>query len=870
MKRDNKSMEFNDIRFMSLYRWNLPQTNHVFGKNYDGELKRGDYVSYCTHHFVDILPAATKCKHTLLKAYEQLLERRKKIQQPDMDIHTVQSMTLVGPTTDFWDTPADVLYMTFIQLVELDIGQFGVLEKKIKKTISSLKSPVAGKAPEFSLYYSYDFCDLVLFTKNIKFNDLHDALWEITLIRPDAFANIRDTFTICSFGWDFLKDCFKQFSTNSDTQSKVHWDDELSVSVNLSTPSLSNWNALKAELTKYMALKEYRLPGRNDINFSAERISGTTVLRILYELDNLCHSDQSQTLGGYEVILQAAPWEGNPSSDSDEFKKKIIRRGELNEAAKQLLDELCKGNPSNGTDYLFETKRSLEELLKNGFADEFVISVLPSFIAYLKIGLECINHKKSEKSLDDLRRRYYTALNTLSLCTMHDERQFIQAPSFNASYFDIPPKLLAFFNAIAFEMSAKLHEAGLSSPETESNPYRFVIAPDYRKDIYVKAPQINTPDDTEEHLAIIKLCEKYFFDPKKTIMLLAHEIGHFVGDRKRETRARLIFKSISLYLLSNVPVSSILTKSMPSISDLDMLGLFADTLADYLVEDARRKIKPTRKINFLLEDISDYIEAINYGTELFFKDSTREAIEEKWRKALMQKLKADDSRDYCYEQLRRGLTLLQEKGNSDYLTREIETGLVPESVVEVYTRYIATCVSNLQFEALHNNDMISALVQNGENVVSAFSESYADLRLYQLCGQMFCFEEYEQLLSEINGSPYGHEVRCKALLQVSGHASGSMVDKDESLNVTSRKKEYAMSEKLKHTIIEYVVSYLNQCICDECKSVLAEESLEAFRGDNLYEQCCVIDKTISDYRKKLISFCQENLNKSKDLSKNQS
>lgn len=113
-----------------------------------------------------------------------------------------------------------------------------------------------------------------------------------------------------------------------------------------------------------------------------------------------------------------------------------------------------------------------------------------------------------------------------------------------------------------------------------------------------------------------------------------------------------------------------------------------------------------------------------------------------------------------------------------------------------------------------------------------------------------------QLLSETHdGTLWGHEMRAKVLGRISGCTQESVMDTDGN----SSDKEYRMDEKLENTIVEYIVSYLEQCKSNHCESDLVERTIEMFRGDDLYKQCCVIDETIYDYRQKLITFCKVNL-----------
>ena len=124
------------------------------------------------------------------------------------------------------------------------------------------------------------------------------------------------------------------------------------------------------------------------------------------------------------------------------------------------------------------------ELIENGFSTEFILGVIEPFFAAYK------NLCAYPTASDDFReatQRVFHALNTLALCMMHGERRFIQAPAFNANYFDIPPKLFAFYSTVIRRVTDhyQSHSTLGCSANGAKDAYRFLMVPDYRNNIFV-------------------------------------------------------------------------------------------------------------------------------------------------------------------------------------------------------------------------------------------------------------------------------------------------------------------------------------------------------------------------------------------------
>lgn len=89
-KKDNT----NDVRVLVLKRWNLPQTKPIYDEKNANHY--GEYVSFQSHHFIDILPADMSDLDAIPSAYREIKKSRARQFNSNMlDLHTVQSMTIL-------------------------------------------------------------------------------------------------------------------------------------------------------------------------------------------------------------------------------------------------------------------------------------------------------------------------------------------------------------------------------------------------------------------------------------------------------------------------------------------------------------------------------------------------------------------------------------------------------------------------------------------------------------------------------------------------------------------------------------------------------------------------------------------------------
>lgn len=832
MEKNDAKYPQADVRVLTLKRWNFPQTSRLFPLDGDGPTADGDYISYNSHHFIHIEECVDVGKQPIRRVHQSLEhQRNQQHNTKTASIHTVQSLTLLGEKGIFWDTPGDILYISFLQLTNAAV----ITAEEIQKNIDAI---IKHRAPDASwaLYHSLDFCDFVLFTKNLTYATCNSIMWDLAIVRGEEFSILRDTFTIYGFHHEFLKDSFQKLEQGKYPQ----WNDQASLSIQLSIQSYDVWKKFEESLKKEdISYRPFRTFGRYDVRLITNDLSGKQILQLLYILDNMAAESKDKAFGGYEISMETPLDTTTLRTPTD-----AIQDRELEKAAGDTMDLLCRLCAKAGsysTDYVDETRLSLKALLKNGFSEEFVLSVLSTFLSFLQITIDVQKYRdrivleKDEEcylneSQEKMTRHYFNALNILALCTMHSERQFVQAPAFNATYFDVPPKLLAFYSAVARKILDTLRCEGDAD-------YHFLFVPNYQKDINVRPLELEMQENISQHLAVAHLHESYFYDPVLTIKLFCHEAAHYLSDRHREDRAKYIFRVISFILLTNTPLHFVMEEKQ----DDSILAVMADSLADFLLDKFVEQTPHfTRNIPYHLEDVSSFLANNGYGIDFFIDPFDVDRICARWQNVLYTKTIQEP--DTFGDFFAFGLKCIQKTLESNYLLDLFQQDPTGMYVYEVFSRFIAHYASFPN--ATYPDEEFYNLC---ENIIQAFSEAYADLRMIELIGEEFSCKDYTDMFLQVD---------------VDNHYQ-TLLRHDAVLTLVAPNGDWeAMIPKENNPLIfayvaEQIRQYLDLCHMQPTCSNQVVHILQDLKDGNIAKQCGRIRETIQEYRIYLNQYCQK-------------
>lgn len=858
-----------DIRILTLKRWNPPQRKSIYQEE---SKKYGEYISFQNYHFFDItevqLESNTKKSDIFAQAHKTAKNIRIDFYKDAIsdDIYIQQNMILFGEKNQFWDkAPKERLYVTMFQLSNRNDVQIGELVKQMREMLQV----EFGQEQQWTLYYSLDFCDLVLLVKDISLFQMQSILWKFAPERNQVFSNIRDTITLFGYEYYFLKMCFTLYEqilkTGSDVKrledvQYIQKDSRLKadLSIVLSVQDANVWSRLKTELERIISIIPYRILGRCDIQLVVQDVTDVQAICVLYWIDHfcVCENGKQEAFGCYEAV-QLTPYDEKnyPTQGQDcVIEESFWRRVKAcTDALLPKYEETLQNNGISIDGYAFEFNRALLALLKNGFAEEFALSVFQPFMGYLCC---CVNAQQEIRQRPTLfytfQHNLFQALGTLGQCVMHGERQFIQAPGFNASLFDVPPKLVAFYAGIADRITRVLDY------EKENRTFFFLFSPDFRPDFYVKP--ITFGSEGESKICILYLNEKIFYNPVAVINMMCHEIAHYVGNkaRHREERTKAIMECICAYLLyTALPMAS---------NEEQFVDILVTAFSEEILQEYKRWLKSNdvpEAESYYLTRVNDFILEKQYLFHLFKNKNFVVSLQ----KRCMNALKKFDSSNWIRMQDRTmqtnfltnlyGLDVPNEQGwkNIDEFQQAANHMLCGFLIKRVLAQ------GQLWIKVRENGfHTPRAYFTYYQNIFQIFSEAYSDLRMVEILkisdGNTYknlSENNMEQIYTEKNDvwviKEFQNRLRYASVRQIlDGNSFYVPLDPDNETE-----------EKIGNFCLKKISEYLSVCHTEyrEIAENNLSELVKSLQGMDAKQQFLTIRNEIMDYRTRLETYCEK-------------
>lgn len=182
---------------------------------------------------------------------------------------------------------------------------------------------------------------------------------------------------------------------------------------------------------------------------------------------------------------------------------------------------------------LFELLNSLDKFERTDFTKYIFISIfepLKQFIRLLYIEEEWTG----DDSDTDL--EFLNAINVLIQNSDSVNRNFFQTPGFNAEIHDVPVKLEAFYSSYIYWVTKLYNSMRPDHQDNEKHKYKFLLYPWAEKQ--TKSKVVFSKSVPGDRVILIKIPEQLLFNPRVLMVILGHEVGHYVGGyiRNREQR----------------------------------------------------------------------------------------------------------------------------------------------------------------------------------------------------------------------------------------------------------------------------------------------------------------------------------------------
>lgn len=647
---------------------------------------------------------------------------------------------------EFWQGEKDITH--YYSLLHINFKK----EKDILKLIYELNNIFNKDLDEYRavFYFSFDYSDIIICAKNMSVSEYTQIIFNANYFsfgnkeKKSLSSLIKDSFSLLTINKNIIQEAFLaieesvqngiKYNSLKNSIDKIIYknsnpeNDKLTISYNIGVQDYKYYVSFLGELNDIkLPFKEFRLLGRHDTAiYNDEDTNLSWLIIVLYFVDKYSVSNESNDVKADQVLFNCESFIRIVDTNnvnyaycaerSSHSSMRYIKAQKCLDSRIRVIEKLANDKNFDASihiDALNSFSNSIVNTLKNGFAEDFVICIYEPFVSFLDYVAKIIGEDKykDEDQFDNLFNSFFEIVSSLVNSAMHSDRQFIQTPSFSPVFFDVPPKLMAFYTSITNDI-VKLYK-----DRSTTNKFSFVFKPNFSHNISVSyySYRLLPPVD---RLLSVSINEKLLYKPYHVLMVLCHEIAHYVGkmQRAREERKEYLLK-INLYFAFKRIFSKI-----KSTRSMFKNNKNFDNCLSILIKN----------ILEIEKDKSDFINNTGYSDSFnkLLKFVINDICINKDMERLIQEFLFDNT--------------LNKEENFGYLVNEFKNEL---EWLSHFIPYNSNCFSN------SNNPIVKEFNEFYKDMLSVFSEIYADMQMILLTGSTLedylnTFIYYEKLSAD--------------------------------------------------------------------------------------------------------------------------
>lgn len=778
--------------------------------------------------------------------------------------HTQESMILVSDAEDDFLLSPRRVFVSMINLPMWNESAFcdGSEYVAVREIIFRKISEITGEGCK--LYHTFDHCDLILLADGdrISFPDYIEKIKALRDLEVEVNGTkLRGILDITSI-YGYTKN---HMESPSFPNERINFVLELS----FQNPEYKNILIRKLQtlpdvdidiVGRYDTLMLWKNKPASVFNEVVSVLRNDLQFLFTYRIIIGCDTEKN----GFLDISKKRPDQRH--TDSELTKRAVILFNQINEMLKTDL-QLPLYNA------LVEIQNSIITMLHSGFAQYYTLSFYESYYSFIcfiarmyQKSLDVNGYKKVLEKTYDMFRRYFGYLNALNACTIHSERQFLQADSYQLLYYDAAPKLIAFYTAVANKIVSVIER------ETD-NHYTFLITPDFKDDIFVESLTEDRTFGKERNILIIHVDEDSLYSVSDTVKIITHEIFHHIGQKTelRRYRAGLFIKIALAYILAHcVPGEVFIVRDSPHRNyELfrQMVEAFYSAFFNHAVSKKGERfflLTDNEEKGYSADQEAHYLENLvtSFISEMktLFEDRDFQRVAD-----LLNKL-IKEPNELFFE-----LFSCEAAGSDDAVTDKIEKMVLTELSNDTLAEEIAANIHN--WLADHHEIMSYDIVRK------TLRESFADFSMvnlvcadedkksFEYLSMMFqsgeiIKEEYPRIyavLKALDGDahPWVKDFRDHTLYSTETALPGeSASDDDNGEDSTIFDSNYGL---FYYYLGENTAEYLAHCKqnfedikdVDQLKETLSS-MIRSFNKSSVQEIVNIIDREVFEYRQRLI------------------
>lgn len=626
----------------------------------------------------------------------------------------------------FWAQETDGIYpLTFV--VFLQLKDYMVGDKAIEEQCKAFNKKADASLRGDGISYTYATVDKNDFIISIKCRTYEKAVRTIKQLH-NTNRNVVYSYSIFSVNSAVLKElhlpqyqflfeekiasiCLKGI-TNSYDSASVTLEQKYRTFCKQLIQQLYNDIRPGYELKKSKERKLYDILGDNDFRLIARQVNLGKLLCQFAPGGVLCYTEKifSYYLFSSNLVLNTLNDSSNEAGSQIDCKyteEKLVEmdRNLVSPKCDELMGRIpriqqgltCEGNDRDEKivtfcQALFQLLQSLK-VLEGAPAKQYdFLSLYPPF----RLLVEILEEKLEKKSQNDIGEynAIYEFIHTISMTlhgTLRTDIQFFQIRDFNVIVHYAPAKLRAYYAIWALKLKNLYEGFGQTSHQ-----YSFIFAPGMYKGTSVQ--ELFEEYGENKRLMLITVPERHLYVPRWLVVVMAHEVSHYVGRsiRKREKRHNMLLKMSARVL------------------ELEIYAYMYHGFSGYGLRGVKKIINENGNlfsdIEMLLLQKEKEVESTVEEKEYIFhsKNSVKTIVKAYY--AMFRQHWKQISHDYS-AQVQQGLISV---GNVSSLSEEAEITKIGNSISEEIVNFGEKLISQILKEAL-------------EVLEHAMSETYADI-----------------------------------------------------------------------------------------------------------------------------------------------
>lgn len=429
----------------------------------------------------------------------------------------------------FWKNPSAFLCATFIQVDRTyDITK---ISNSIEQELNS------NNAIKAVIYRTLDNADAVLFMKSKQYNKIISAL-EILGNRSDIYYS----HSILGIS----QECLERISTD-DNAGELYDETEMVDEAVLDIVSRGSKKAAEyIEKVNETGTYSYVL-GHSDIIYRMPDITIKSILEKLTDKGTLNHNNGLYGEGIYnvETVLKNKNTDYVhkntvpviPSETTTGEAERSWCKGKIKDLEKDL-DLISAQKDERMYSYyqaMIQSLNMLNQYEMSQFSKTIFYMIFPSLELFHEQFREKLKpHDKLEcKELNKVKTsiaRYLEAVDTIILHAVHTDQNFLMVPGYSGVLYDIPTQLCFSYMAFMGLLIDCLND-------TSNSRYECFLVPTLQ--INTETKFIGFDLSPNNRLIQVTIPQRLLFMQRSTLLTLAHEAAHYVGDHTRNRKLRL-------------------------------------------------------------------------------------------------------------------------------------------------------------------------------------------------------------------------------------------------------------------------------------------------------------------------------------------